>query len=134
MTAVFNPALIIVDIQEDFLPPNGSLAVNEGRKIIPKILDLLDLKKFNWKAIIATKDWHPANHVSFASNSGQEPFTTKTFNHPTKGSEVTKEQVLWPEHAIQNTFGSAFPEEFAIVFNQMLKDQPIPVALKQNSS
>jgi nicotinamidase/pyrazinamidase len=55
-------ALVIVDVQNDFLP-GGSLPVKDGNKIIPVINELQ--KKFD--LIVATKDWHPGNHSSFAS-------------------------------------------------------------------
>ncbi|ODV82551.1 hypothetical protein CANARDRAFT_30745 [[Candida] arabinofermentans NRRL YB-2248] len=123
----FNPALIIVDLQEDFLPPTGSLAVSEGRSIIPSILQLLDISKYHWKAIIATKDWHPINHTSFASNHDEKPYTLKTFNYPLKGNLETKEQVLWPDHCIQDTFGSTFPEEFQTKFDELIDSNSIPI-------
>ncbi|RAL68002.1 hypothetical protein DID88_008726 [Monilinia fructigena] len=68
----FKPALIIVDLQEDFLPPNGSLAVTNGREAIPIINNLINLP-FHLK--IATKDWHPSNHTSFASNHPVEMYS-----------------------------------------------------------
>ncbi|KAG9592595.1 Isochorismatase hydrolase, partial [Aureobasidium melanogenum] len=58
-------ALIVVDLQEDFCPPNGSLAVTDGRSIAPVINDLL---KLPWALRVATKDMHPEDHISFASN------------------------------------------------------------------
>ncbi|KAF6008224.1 hypothetical protein HII13_004008 [Brettanomyces bruxellensis] len=129
MSKKFNPALMIIDLQEDFLPPNGSLAVDHGRDIIPKILELLDLSKYGWKAVIGTKDWHPEGHISFASTHNQKPYTTKTFRSPDKESEQERLETLWPDHCIQDSFGAAFPEEFAIVFNKMVQDQPVPTAL-----
>ncbi|ESZ91205.1 hypothetical protein SBOR_8407 [Sclerotinia borealis F-4128] len=107
--ATFKPALIIVDLQEDFLPPNGSLAVTNGRDTIPIINNLLNLP-FHLK--IATKDWHPSNHTSFASNhTGTKPFTdfTTIFN-PSNPLEK-HETRLWPPHCIQDTLGSEFPFE-----------------------
>lgn len=129
MTEKFNPALLIIDLQEDFLPPTGSLACKGGREIIPTILSLLDLEKYGWKAVIATKDWHPEGHISFASTNHQAPYTTKEFTSPDPKSDKKMTQVLWPDHCIQTTFGSAFPEEFAIVFNKMVEDQPVPTKL-----
>lgn len=89
-------ALIIVDIQNDFLP-GGALAVREGDQIIPIVNKLIP--KFD--VVIATQDWHPANHGSFASN------------HPGKkpGQVVDLhglQQVLWPDHCIQNSEGAKF--------------------------
>lgn len=134
MPTKFNPALLVIDLQEDFLPPNGSLAVDHGRDVIPKILKLIDVNNYSWKAIVGTKDWHPEGHVSFASQYDQPPYTTKTFQSPVKGSKETRLETLWPDHCIQESFGSAFPEEFAIPFNKMVKDQEIPVKLIKKGS
>jgi nicotinamidase/pyrazinamidase len=92
-------ALIIVDIQNDFLP-GGALAVKEGEKVVPVISKLLDLP-FNLK--IASKDWHPPDHGSFASTHKKKPGDKVILNG--------LEQILWPDHCIQGTFGSDFPKE-----------------------
>jgi nicotinamidase/pyrazinamidase len=89
-------ALIIVDMQNDFLP-GGSLAVSGGDEIIPLINSLQ--KQFD--LVVATQDWHPADHKSFASS------------HPEKKEyEVIDldglSQVLWPDHCVQGTEGAAF--------------------------
>jgi len=98
------PALLIVDLQEDFCPPNGSLAVPHGRDIITTVNRLLDLP-FTLK--VATKDWHPHDHVSFASNhSGAKPYSSvTTIVNPLNPAE-TYETRLWPDHCIQNTAGA----------------------------
>lgn len=88
--------LIIIDMQNDFMP-GGNLAVSGGDKIIPVINHLQE--KFD--LVIATQDWHPENHVSFASNhGGKNPFEKINW----QGSE----QVLWPNHCIQNSNGADF--------------------------
>ena len=95
-----NDALIIIDIQNDFIP-GGALAVEEGDKIIEDI-NTIGLKFFNNQAkIILTQDWHPQNHLSFASN------------HPGKspGDEYQTEAIgpiLWPDHCVQGTHGAMF--------------------------
>jgi len=87
-------ALIIVDAQNDFMP-GGALAVTEGDGIIPIINSLLP--KFD--LVIFTKDWHPANHKSFASqHDGEKEFDMIDLNG--------LEQVLWPDHCVQNTPGA----------------------------
>ncbi|PVH83450.1 Isochorismatase hydrolase [Cadophora sp. DSE1049] len=108
----FKPALIIVDLQEDFCPPNGSLAVESGRAVIPTVNHLLTLP-FALK--IATKDWHPADHISFASSHpGKKPFVdTVTIVNPSNPSE-TYESRLWPDHCIQNTPGSELVPELDV--------------------
>lgn len=88
--------LIILDVQNDFMP-GGSLAVPHGDLIVPVINNLLD--KFD--LIIATQDWHPPNHKSFASNHpGKKPYEKITLHG--------KEQILWPDHCIQGTKGADF--------------------------
>jgi nicotinamidase-related amidase len=87
----------------------GSLAVTNGRDIIPTVNKLLDLP---FKIKIATKDWHPADHISFASNhAGKKPFTDfTTVINPTNASE-TYETRLWPDHCIQNAPGAELVPE-----------------------
>ncbi|MCJ1350289.1 MAG: NAD(+) salvage pathway protein [Icmadophila ericetorum] len=99
-------ALVVVDMQEDFCPPNGSLAVTDGRDIAPVINDLLDLP-FTIK--VATKDWHPLEHISFHTQH-QAPnnvaFVSKfTMTNPVNSSE-TKESLMWPVHCVQGTNGA----------------------------
>lgn len=89
-------ALILVDLQNDFFP-GGSLAVNEGNEILPIIKRLL---KCPFDYIIATKDWHPIDHGSFAINHGKQV-----------GDHVLLEgveQILWPVHCVQDTQGAEF--------------------------
>ncbi len=86
-------ALIITDIQNDFCP-RGALAVPNADKIIPIINKISG--KFN--KVIATQDWHPKGHISFASTHGKEVFQTIE----TKNGI----QVLWPDHCIRGTPGA----------------------------
>ena len=93
-------ALVIVDLQNDFLP-GGALEVPEGDMIVEKINDILD----NYDLIIATKDWHPKDHISFASKHKNKDV----------GDVINSEginQILWPDHCIQNSPGSDFPKNF----------------------
>ncbi|GAQ15932.1 nicotinamidase [Myroides odoratimimus] len=93
-------ALLVVDLQYDFLP-GGSLAVEDGDKIIPVINTIQ--KQFD--LIIATQDWHPDNHKSFASqHPGHNLFDLINLNGIP--------QVLWPEHCIQGTRGAEFTTEW----------------------
>ncbi|KZV75068.1 Isochorismatase hydrolase [Peniophora sp. CONT] len=100
----FTPALIIVDPQEDFCPPNGSLAVQDGRAIAEPINTLLALP---FTLRVATRDFHPANHVSFASaHPGAKPFETiLTITNPLDTNE-TQESRAWPDHCVQGTPGA----------------------------
>ena len=91
-----NTALIIVDIQNDFLF-GGALAVKNGDDIIPIVNNLQ--QSFNH--IIATQDWHSVNHKSFANEHKNKKI----------GDFINLngvEQILWPNHCIENTFGSQF--------------------------
>jgi nicotinamidase/pyrazinamidase len=91
--------LIIIDLQNDFIP-GGALEVPGGDKIIPVINRLQE----KFELVIATQDWHPDNHMSFASNhQGKKPFDTIKW----KGMD----QVLWPDHCIQNSPGAEFHPE-----------------------
>ncbi len=93
-------ALIIVDLQNDFLP-SGALPVPHGDEVIQLANELQ--RRFD--LVLATQDWHPPNHGSFAAN------------HPGKkpGDRVTLdgiEQILWPVHCVQNTRGAEFAPSF----------------------
>jgi nicotinamidase/pyrazinamidase len=93
-------ALIIVDLQNDFLP-GGALAVPGGDEVIPLANELQ--RRFD--LVLATQDWHPPDHGSFAAN------------HPGKkpGDRIIldgTEQILWPVHCVQNTHGAEFAPSF----------------------
>src|SRR6185312_2476665 len=89
-------ALIIVDIQNDFLP-GGALAVQNGDAVIPVINKL----QSQFDLVIATQDCHPADHKSFASmHSGKKIFDKINLNG--------LPQVLWPDHCVQETEGAEF--------------------------
>lgn len=88
--------ILLIDIQNDFLP-GGALAVPEGDAIIPVVNALIP----EFELVVATQDWHPADHKSFA------------VNHP--GRTVYEQidlaglpQTLWPAHCVQNTGGALF--------------------------
>lgn len=85
-----------MDLQPDFLP-GGALPVAEGDHILDPIRRLLDRDQFGLYA--ATQDWHPGDHVSFASNHpGKKPFDViQVHGH---------EQTLWPDHCVQGTPGA----------------------------
>lgn len=89
-------ALVIIDMQNDFVP-GGSLAVPEGDQIVPIINELQE--KFD--LVIATQDWHPLDHSSFAENhSGKKEFETIQLHGI--------DQILWPVHCVQNSKGAEF--------------------------
>jgi len=110
----FTPALLVVDMQEDFCPPNGAVAVSGGRDIVPAINELLSLP-FALK--VATRDWHPRDHISFASNHPaphNKPFTsTAVIANPLNPNECIETR-LWPDHCIQGTQGANLIPELAV--------------------
>lgn len=89
-------ALLVVDVQPDFLP-GGALAVEDGDAILEPVRKLMETDAFG--LVVATQDWHPPDHVSFASNhEGAEPLDViELHGH---------EQVLWPDHCVQGTPGA----------------------------
>ncbi|NGP16754.1 bifunctional nicotinamidase/pyrazinamidase [Devosia aurantiaca] len=100
--------LLIVDVQYDFLP-NGSLAVTGGDEIVPLINQLA--KKF--KHVVLTQDWHPADHISFASqHEGKTPFETVELDYGT--------QVLWPDHCVWNTHGAEISHNLDVPQAQLI--------------
>src|SRR5258706_8522984 len=89
-------ALILIDLQNDFVP-GGALAVHDGDHVVPIANELM--KRFD--LVVATQDWHPPDHGSFAAN------------HPGKrvGEVIDLNglpQVLWPVHCVQGTYGAEF--------------------------
>ncbi len=89
-------ALLLIDVQNDFLP-GGALAVAQGDQILP----VANRRMPDYDLVVATQDWHPADHRSFASQ------------HPGKqAGEIVQldglEQILWPDHCVQGTRGAEF--------------------------
>ena len=100
--------LVVVDMQYDFLP-GGSLAVSGGDEIVPLINTLA--KKFT--NVVFTQDWHPADHISFASqHEGKAPFETIELPYGT--------QVLWPDHCMWNTHGAELSADLDIPHGQLI--------------
>jgi nicotinamidase/pyrazinamidase len=99
MNLTSHSALLLIDLQNDFCPL-GALPVEEGDLVIPIANALIP----HFDTIVATQDWHPANHGSFAAN------------HPwRKPGQVIDlhglPQVLWPIHCVQDSFGAEFVQE-----------------------
>jgi len=91
--------LILVDIQNDFLP-GGSLAVPNGDQVIPVANEV----QSQFDLVLATQDWHPANHASFAANHrGKQPGETIELGG--------LPQILWPTHCVQDTAAAEFAEQ-----------------------
>lgn len=86
--------LLLIDVQNDFMP-NGALPVAGGDEIVP----FINLLMPDYDLVIATQDWHPKTHQSFAENHlGKQPFDVIDLHGI--------EQVLWPVHCVQNTWGA----------------------------
>jgi nicotinamidase/pyrazinamidase len=94
-------AFLAIDVQNDFCP-GGALAVADGDAVVAPINALA--AKF--AHVVATQDWHPADHASFAASSGAAPFTSVEMPYG--------EQTLWPTHCVQGTRGAAFHPGFAL--------------------
>lgn len=95
-------ALIMVDVQNDFIP-GGALPTRNGDEVVPvmnRVTPLFDL-------VVATQDWHPANHLSFASNHpGHKPGDVVDLNGLS--------QILWPDHCVQHSKGAEFHRDLDV--------------------
>jgi nicotinamidase/pyrazinamidase len=89
-------ALIVIDVQNDFCP-GGALAVAGGADIVPGI----NAAMAQADCVVLTQDWHPANHLSFASqHAGRAAFDVVEMAYGP--------QVLWPDHCVQGSHGAGF--------------------------
>jgi nicotinamidase/pyrazinamidase len=96
-------ALILVDVQNDFLP-DGNLAVPQGDQIIPILNEYILLFKKHQLPIFATRDWHPENHCSFIEHGG-----------------------IWPSHCVAGSYGAEFPGKLE------LADEIVIISKAQNA-
>ncbi len=92
-------ALLVVDIQRDFLP-GGALGVRGGDEIIPVLNRYIALARRHGIPVIATRDWHPADHCSFRARGGP-----------------------WPEHCVAHTPGAAFSPELQLPEDAIIVDK-----------
>jgi nicotinamidase/pyrazinamidase len=100
--------LLIIDLQNDFCP-GGNLAVTGGHEIMPVVNKLAR----EFKHVVLTQDWHPADHSSFASqHKGAAPFTQI---HMAFGP-----QTLWPDHCIIGSTGAAFHQELDVPHAELI--------------
>ena len=95
-------AFVAIDVQNDFCS-GGALAVPDGDAVVAPINRIMT----RFAQVVATQDWHPANHSSFAAN------------HPAASAFSTVEmpygpQTLWPNHCVQGTPGAAFHPDFEV--------------------
>jgi nicotinamidase/pyrazinamidase len=89
----FDPttALIVVDVQNDFADPAGSLYVKDGERVVPTINDAIREAKASNAAVVYTQDWHPASTPHFAKDGG-----------------------IWPVHCVQDTWGAEFHPDLTV--------------------
>ena len=95
-------ALIVVDVQNDFLS-GGALAVHEGERIVPIINRLMP----HFPVVVATQDWHPRDHESFASQHERHAVGDNIELHGLP-------QILWPDHCVQGGSGASFASELDV--------------------
>ena len=110
MTIAIKPedVLVVVDMQYDFLP-GGSLAVSGGDEIVP----LINRLATRFTNVVLTQDWHPKDHISFASqHPGKAPFETVELAYGT--------QVLWPDHCVWQTRGAEISADLNIPHAQLI--------------
>jgi nicotinamidase/pyrazinamidase len=94
--------LLAIDLQADFMP-GGALAVEGGDEIVPLVNRLMS----RFENVVATQDWHPPAHASFAtSHEDAKPFETKRLAYG--------DQTLWPDHCVQGTTGAALHPDLKI--------------------
>jgi nicotinamidase/pyrazinamidase len=94
--------LIAVDLQNDFCP-GGSLSVPRGHEVVPLINRLAN----HFDHIVLTQDWHPPDHLSFASSHpGKKPYETIVVDYGP--------QILWPDHCVQTTRGAEFHKDLGV--------------------
>lgn len=105
--------LIIVDLQNDFLP-GGALAVPEGDVIIP----IINKIESQFDLVVATQDWHVKNHVSFASRHPHKKLYDHILVHG-------MDQILWPDHCVQGSFGAELSSK--------LDSQPIEAIFRKGT-
>lgn len=100
--------LIVTDVQNDFVE-GGALAVPDGAAVVP-VINALARRYAN---VILTQDWHPPDHLSFASqHAGAKPFSTVAMPYGP--------QILWPDHCVQGTHGAALHPELDIPHAQLV--------------
>ena len=100
--------LVAVDLQYDFMP-GGNLAVTRGDETVPAVNRLAS----RFTNVVLTQDWHPPGHASFASSHpGKKPFETIRLSYG--------EQVLWPDHCVQNTRGASLHKDLSVPHAQLV--------------
>jgi nicotinamidase/pyrazinamidase len=100
--------LLVVDVQNDFCP-GGALAVPRGDEVVP----LINRLATRFAHVVLTQDWHPAEHLSFASShAGRKPYETIAVSYGA--------QILWPDHCVQGTPGAQFRPDLQIAHAELV--------------
>jgi nicotinamidase/pyrazinamidase len=112
MTGKFSTApsdvLLVVDVQNDFCP-GGRLPVSRGNEVVP----LINRMAPRFAHVVVTQDWHPAEHLSFASmHPGRKAYETIKVPYGT--------QILWPDHCVQDTDGAQLHPQLHVPHSQLL--------------
>jgi len=108
MTRTSRDVLIVVDVQNDFVP-GGSLAVPGGDEVVP----VINAVGARFENVVFTQDWHPPGHSSFASShAGCKPFESARLAYG--------DQVLWPDHCVQGTEGAQLHKGLALPQAQLV--------------
>lgn len=112
MTGKFSTApsdvLLVVDVQNDFCP-GGRLPVSRGNEVVP----LINRMAPRFAHVVVTQDWHPAEHLSFASmHPGRKAYETIKVPYGT--------QILWPDHCVQDTDGAQLHPQLHVPHAQLL--------------
>jgi nicotinamidase/pyrazinamidase len=103
-----NDVLLVVDIQNDFCP-GGALAVPHGDDVVP----LVNRLGQRFEHVVLTQDWHPPGHQSFAStHAGRKPYDIIRVPYG--------QQILWPDHCVQGTFGAKFRKDLQIAHAELV--------------
>lgn len=101
-------ALLVIDVQNDFIP-GGSLPVPEGERIVPLINQLAP----QFQQVVIAQDWHPHGHASFASSHpGRQPYDVIQLPYG--------EQTLWPDHCVQASAGAEFHPQLDLPHAQLV--------------
>ncbi|MFM7205467.1 MAG: isochorismatase family protein [Planctomycetaceae bacterium] len=95
-------AIVVVDYQNDFADPGGTLFVSGGDRILPAVNTLVMQTRARGGLVVLTQDWHPPDHVSFAATHGVDPFTDHAGG------------IAWPVHCVAGTWGAEFPAGLSV--------------------
>ncbi len=122
-TNFLNSALVLVDVQNDFCPsyknregkktPSGAMMVKDGDKVIEPLNAVSHIFDWHGALVVATQDWHPSGHISFASTHPglrENDIIDLVLEKRDADGIGVIEQVLWPDHCVQGTWGAEFHE------------------------